>query len=60
MATSGPDHNPIEQLETRLEDLLSRLEKLRQENSSLKQDRDQLRDRIVKLIGQVDETLEKA
>lgn len=48
------ENNPIESLERKLEDLLSRLEKTRQENVQLKAERDALRDRIMKLIGDVD------
>ena len=49
--------NPIEMLERKLEDILSRLEHLRTENVQLRTERDALRERIVKLIGDVDKHL---
>jgi hypothetical protein len=54
---AGAESNPIELLERRLEDLLSRLEKTRQENGQLRTERDALKDRIMKLIGDVDKHL---
>lgn len=53
---AGSD-NPIESLERKLEDLLSRLDRMRTENVQLRTERDALRDRIVKLIGDVDKHL---
>ncbi len=57
MATGSSDGSPIELLERRLEDLLSKLDRMRQENVQLRGERDSLKDRILKLIGQVDEHL---
>ena len=49
--------NPIEGLERKLEDLLGKLERIRAENVQLKGERDALKDRILKLIGDVDKHL---
>ena len=49
--------NPIEGLERKLEDLLGKLERTRGENNQLKAERDALKDRILKLIGDVDKHL---
>ena len=49
--------NPIEGLERKLEDLLGKLERTRAENAQLKGERDALKDRILKLIGDVDKHL---
>lgn len=49
--------NPIEGLERKLTDLLGKLENTRAENVQLKAERDALKDRILKLIGDVDKHL---
>ena len=49
--------NPIEGLERKMTDLLGKLEQTRAENAQLKSERDALKDRILKLIGDVDKHL---
>ena len=49
--------NPIESLERKLEDLLGRLERTKAENGQLRTERDALKERILKLIGDVDKHL---
>lgn len=53
------EQNPVELLERRLEDLVTRYERLRVENASLKQERDMIKERINKLVGQLDQQLEQ-